>query len=389
MVVDTMGIGVKRCQVLSSGEWVIRWIIHEDGLPLHDVNLFLYETFSSSTAEKYAYNLVHFFRYLKQVKIHYKDINDIGTINYYVKQLLGNNEETKITYAALKTRLNTLHNFYEYLITRGKVSKNPIVTGSGRKSREVDRFLKGIVEPELKQKLAFSIHAKYKETRHWLKWYTFEDIELISSGFRSYRDKLIFGLSIETGMRIGEILGLRVCDFSFKECTLAVKKRLNPDNNAFAKTGSRVVPISNVLASSIVHYLTDERLEVSGLKDTPNNYLFLTKQGPTSGKALKASNYRVILKAAGARVGYDKKELRTHSGRSTRIQQLLDLIIEGNEKGESIITEEDMEKLLGLKSASFKHYKKPFKARLDSKLKVTLDAITPLNKIKVFNEKLE
>ena len=49
------------------------------------------------------------------------------------------------------------------------------------------------------------------------------------------RDKLIFQISVETGMRIGEILGLRLGDFDPHNNWLSVIKRDNIKNQAKAK----------------------------------------------------------------------------------------------------------------------------------------------------------
>jgi integrase/recombinase XerD len=390
---NTQEIKAKRCQqLIISGQWVNRWMVFEDGIPIQDVNLFLLDK-AVSTAEKYAYQLVGFLRFLKKLKIHYTYAN-AEVIRRYIRELLLTNSkndklvssvETNITYAALHVRVVTLTNFYDHLLSVGKVEKNPIIIKSGRRKGNAKSFLDGIVKPKKQEKTVLSTRLKYKETRHWLKWYTHEEIEKIFSSFRSFRDSVIFLISIETGMRIGEILGLKVCEFHFRDRKLSINITENPENNASAKTGSRVVPISKALSSTILLYLEGERFESARYDDSQQNYLFLTRQGPNKGRAMTTKNYLNILKTAGVSAGFKKSELRTHSGRSTTIQRLLDLI----EKGTPGVSIPYMEETLGLKEESFKHYKKPFEARVTEKMSNTLDNITPLNQLTDFQKTKE
>ncbi|MFK9115963.1 tyrosine-type recombinase/integrase [Peribacillus castrilensis] len=384
-----------KCQLLSSnGHWVNRWMVIEDGIPIQDVSLFLLDKAqnSVSTAEKYAYQLVGFLRYLKKLKIHYTTVN-AEAIRRYIRELLltdrkndklVSSEETNITYAALYVRINTLTDFYDHLLSDGKVKKNPVVIKSHSRKGNAKSFLDGIINPNKQEKTVLSKSLKYKETRHWLKWYTDSEIEKIVSSFRSFRDKVIFLITIETGMRIGEILGLKVCEFHFRDRKISINRMENPENNASAKTGSRIVPISYALSSAILRYLEGERLDSAryDYDDSLQKYLFLTRQGPNKGRAMTTRNYLNILKTAGASSGFDKSELRTHSGRSTTIQRLLNLI----EKGHPGISIPFMEEILGLKEVSFKHYKKPLEARVTEKMANTLDNITPLNQLKEYNQ---
>lgn len=73
------------------------------------------------------------------------------------------------------------------------------------------------------------------------------------------RDKLIFQISVETGMRIGEILGLRLGDFDPHNNWLSVIKRDNIKNQAKAKTKERDVPIYETLSEQIQIYKENER----------------------------------------------------------------------------------------------------------------------------------
>jgi integrase len=64
---------------------------------------------------------------------------------------------------------------------------------------------------------------RYKKGQNHIKWYSQEKINAIWESLPTLRDKIIFEISIETGMRIGEILGLKLKDFNSDEGWLDIK----------------------------------------------------------------------------------------------------------------------------------------------------------------------
>ncbi|MCV5434271.1 tyrosine-type recombinase/integrase, partial [Escherichia coli] len=73
-----------------------------------------------------------------------------------------------------------------------------------------------------------------------------------------------------------------------------------------------------------------------------SNYLFLNYKGRYKGRPLKTRNFLNILKDAAEKAGLDRKEIRTHSGRSTRAQELVEIMRDKPEVGvtETLIKEE-------------------------------------------------
>lgn len=65
----------------------------------------------------------------------------------------------------------------------------------------------------------------YKQKRNHLKWYSEKEIKAICDELQSLRDKTIFIISVGTGIRIGEILGLKVDHFDRFEPSLEVVKQ--------------------------------------------------------------------------------------------------------------------------------------------------------------------
>jgi len=94
------------------------------------------------------------------------------------------------------------------------------------------------------------------------------------------RDRLLFALLLDTGMRIGEALGLRHEDLSIAERQVVVMVRDN-DNGARAKSGrTRTIPASAELMRLYVDYLNDEY----GTLDS--DYVFVNLWGRPLGHPL-------------------------------------------------------------------------------------------------------
>ncbi|MCU5105983.1 site-specific integrase [Bacillus cereus] len=338
------GLRVKKA---SNGK-SLRYLIVEDGIPIPDVCLWLDLMSMNSylTGERYAYSMLRYLRYLKEIGIHYKEVTKKGVIEEYVKNLLGMRGvvvsiESPITFSALKLNIGVLKSFYYWLEDNEKIERNPIVYGRKKiNNREVveTKFLYGqIWEMDTEKTILNKI--KHKENRNHLKWYTQQEVKAIINQLPTLRDQLVFRISIETGMRIGEILGLKLEHFDPFDNWLKVIKETNIENQARAKTVEREIPIHENLVDNIQIYKENDRREADV---EYSNYLFLNYKGRYKGRPLKTRNFLNILKDAAEKAGLDRKEIRTHSGRSTRAQELVEIMRDKPEVGvtEALIKEE-------------------------------------------------
>lgn len=341
---NTYGLKVKKA---SNGE-VLRYLIVEDGIPVPEVCLWLDFVSINSylTGERYAYTLLRYLRYLKGRNIHYKNVTRKGVIEEYVKHLLGLNEkilnvDTNMTYTAVKMNISVLKGFYYWLEDNMKVMYNPITYENGdikNTKFKTTKFLYGqIWEFNIEQTILRKL--TYKQKRNHLRWYSEEEKRNIVSSLSTLRDKLIFRISVETGMRIGEILGLRLEDFDSYNNWLSIIKRDNIQNYARAKTKEREVPIYETLSEQIQIYQENERRKADVYY---SEYLFLNHKGKYKGEPLKTRNFLQVLKNAAEKAGMNGSEIRTHSGRSTRAQELVEIMREHPELGvtEGLILEE-------------------------------------------------
>ncbi|WP_254119182.1 tyrosine-type recombinase/integrase [Bacillus sp. FJAT-29790] len=362
----------------------LRYMITENGIPIQDPCLWLDLVSMNSylTGERYAYALLRYFRYLRANGLHYYEVTNKRVIEEYIKDLLGLgdkviNFEGQMTFKALSTYITVLKSFYHWLEDERKVTMNPVLYSSKRTKQAPlvnTKLLYGQIWNFDIDETVLS-RVKYQKKRNHLKWYTEQEITAICKEFRTLRDKTVFTISVETGMRIGELLGLKLDQFDPFEPSLDIVREQNIENRARAKTTERKLYIYTHLAEMIQTYITTERAEADILG---YDYLFLNNQGKYKGSPLKTRNFLRILKGAGERAGLVKSEIRTHSGRSTRAQQLVELM---RENPELRITKTFIDEEMGWRSErSIKPYEKGYsmtqKRKIMERIKPVIASIT-------------
>ena len=102
-------------------------------------------------------------------------------------------------------------------------------------------------------------------------------VQAILDACTRLRDRLLWALLWDTGIRIGEALGLRHEDLAVAEGELTVAPRAN-DNRARAKSATpRTIPVSPEIIRLYADYLHDE------YGDLDSDYMFVNLWGGRSG----------------------------------------------------------------------------------------------------------
>jgi integrase len=339
------------------------FIITEDDIPLREVNNWVdtYSINSYLTGREYAYVLLDFLRFLKRRNIHYRDVNNKKILDAYIKHLVyGDNQNTNLigkkSLDQVKRSLSIIKGFYEWLEENGEIIFNPVRYGvrkdSNNKAFLKGKFLYGQIWSYDIDKSTSLTKLRFKRKQNHLKWYTSEEENLILNHLPTLRNKIIFRITLETGMRIGEVLGLKIDDIDTFDGLIYVKWEMNIENDALVKTNERDLPISEELTELISIYIRGER--INSLVDN-NDFLFLNSRGKNKGKPVRPRNFLKILKLAAKKSGLDPKIIRTHSGRSTLAQKFVDELNKGNISEQAILDQ------FGWTSIStLKRYKKTF-----------------------------
>lgn len=112
------------------------------------------------------------------------------------------------------------------------------------------------------------------------------------------RDRFLFALLAETGMRIGQALGLRHCDFVSREREVRIVARPDNANGARAKLReAAVIPVSTPLVRLYSEYMHAE------YGDLDSDYVFVNLFGGRIGQALSYPTVHRLAARISARTG--------------------------------------------------------------------------------------
>jgi len=132
----------------------------------------------------------------------------------------------------------------------------------------------------------------HKPSRN-LEEITSEEIQELINACTNDRDRLLIAMMAETGLRLGEILGIHYTeDIDFERRTVRVRYRESNTNLARAKNAEyRMALLSNTTFEFLVKYISDNRKSLMN-----SEYLFTKLTGKNKGEPLDADSVYSMLK---------------------------------------------------------------------------------------------
>ncbi|HCW53771.1 MAG TPA: transposase [Clostridium sp.] len=246
-----------------------------------------------NTLKNYAYHLKLYFEYLEEIEKSYDSITDdnqeLNVLAGFVSYL--NKLDEKVIYtqyserperrtaSTVNTILSAVLSFYEYLFRTGSIDRELNVYREG-----VLSSYKGVLyEMGTGKKKYITSVLKLKEKDRSIKTVSREEVELLIKNCHYIRDKFLISLLFESGLRLGEALGLRKSDFVIWDNKVKVVARSNEENGASVKNkaeGEIIIPTSVV--QLYFEYLNNEFI------DNEESYIFVNLKGANKGKPMKA-----------------------------------------------------------------------------------------------------
>lgn len=167
--------------------------------------------------------------------------------------------EAEVLPASIGRKLSSLKSFYKFLVKQGIVANNPAVAvQSPKKNKKLPTFIdENKIIPLL------------------------DSDNIFDTSFSGTRDKLVIELLFGTGIRLSELIHIKLNDFSITEKLLKVLGKRNKE---------RIIPINKSLCVLIDYYLELRKICINEI-DTP--YLIITDKGD---KAYPKLIYRVVNK---------------------------------------------------------------------------------------------
>ena len=194
--------------------------------------------YSKETIKSYELDLDAFYNFLKS-----ENINSFKSVNYNVlRNYLISLYEKNYSKKTISRNISTLRTFFKYLVSEEIISTNPSTLISNPK---LDKRLPNYVTYEELQKL-------------------FDSID--NSTVLGKRDLLILELLYSTGIRVSELVNLKLSDINHGE--IRVRGKGNKE---------RIVLYGKVCSKRLIDYAKNSRSELC--KKIDNQYLILNKNG--------------------------------------------------------------------------------------------------------------
>lgn len=197
------------------------------------------KNYSDYTIENYNRDILEFLDYLDREVLDYKSVvySDLRFFLMYLK------DEKKDKNSSIDRKLSSLRGFYQYLANEGIVSNNVFSLLNGpKKEKKLPRYF------------------EYNELES-----LFEACDL--SGALGQRDRLILEMLYATGVRVGELVSIKVSDINFSSRTILILGKGNKE---------RIVPYGDYCEEILNLYLKDGYLS---LNTQNSSYLFLNARG--------------------------------------------------------------------------------------------------------------
>lgn len=283
-------------RVLMPGSETESWtVVGDDLVPVEPVERFLAYLASiersPNTIKAYAHDLKDWFTFLGRQGLHWQTVTleDVaGFVAWLRLPPAGRGGQVAVlptvdhhcSASSVNRKLAALTSFCEFHVRHGVQLAGLLTTLAppGRRSSTTSfkPFLHHVTKGTAQRRRAITLAAPTPRP----KVLTAGEAQAILDACEHLRDRLLFAALLDTGMRIGEALGLRHEDLAIAEREVTVTPRHN-DNRARAKAGrSRTIPVSAELIRLYADYLAGEY----GALDS--DYVFVNLWGRPHGHPL-------------------------------------------------------------------------------------------------------
>jgi integrase/recombinase XerC len=208
--------------------------------------------FSSHTITAYLTDLEQCNNFTEQ---HFgKSINNAGFSD--IRAWLANLMALKISSKTVNRKISSLKTYYRFLESKGQLLSNP---------------MEKVTSPKTSKRLAVFVSDTSME--NLLQEITFAD------DFGGVRDRLIMEMFYCTGMRLSELMDLKIPDFDIKSRQIRVKGKGNKE---------RIIPVVDALLYSYEKYCS---IRAATFGQIDNDFIFLTNKGK---KVYRKFVYRLV-----------------------------------------------------------------------------------------------
>ncbi|MFM2315116.1 MAG: hypothetical protein RLZZ04_4392 [Cyanobacteriota bacterium] len=314
---------VQRIKLPTTKEttWIL---IGDDFLPVNPVNEYLsyLEALerSSNTVKGYAHHLKLFWDFISQKHLNWKEIEEPQLADFILwlrspdpRVVSIEPKEAKRTERTINTILSAVYSFYQYHQRQGTAKDLELY----KEVKILNPKYKPVLYEMSKKKATLTKLLKLKEPKKFPGTLTTEQVQTLVNACNNLRNKFLIKLLFETGIRVGEALGLRHSDVNSVggKNEIHIMYRDDNVNDAKGKSKSeRIVQASGDLMRLYGRYIIDE------YPDVDSDYVFVNIWKSEIGHPMKYSTVRGLFKSLKKKTGID---VYAHLLRHTHATQLI------------------------------------------------------------------
>ncbi len=213
--------------------------------------ILLTKKLSGNTIKSYCISLYKFLKYIKK-DLTLVNEKDITKYLFYLNNILSDN--------SINNKIVSLREFYKYS-SRKHNFENPMINFNTRKSSK--KLPVYLTIEEINKLLSIDLKNKF-----------------------DYRNKAMLELMYATGVRVSELLNLKLNSIDITNCLIKVEGKGNKE---------RILPIGDTAIKYLTIYINEYRNKLFPKNKPYNNYLFLNNHGD---ELSRVTFYKIIKKEA-------------------------------------------------------------------------------------------
>ncbi len=195
--------------------------------------------YSEKTLIAYATDLRQFSEFLLKT---YEIDNPVAANHLKIRSFIVDQIDQKISPRSINRKISTLKSFYKFLKRRGLTEGNPMLK---------------VISPKTSKKLPVYVENEAMKT--------LLNHDFFTDDFAGHRDHLIIELFYNTGIRLAELMNIKVNDVDLAQKMLKVLGKGNKE---------RIIPFDNQLGNIISKYI-----QMRNENFPENNFLIITDKG--------------------------------------------------------------------------------------------------------------
>lgn len=217
--------------------------------------------YSVNTVKNYEIDILEFKEYLDSKGLNYLDV-DYDFIKGYLMELYNR----RLSRSSVSRKLSSLRSFYKFLFNNNLIETNPFkYVSTPKKEKKLPKYL-GVQELEI--------------------IFNTPDIKTPLG----QRDRLILEVLYATGIRVGELVNIKLDDIDFQRKEIRVLGKGNKE---------RIDPFGEYCLDAINMFINDGRKKILDKHNTVCDYLIINEHGTKiTTRGVEQIIYNVVKKAA-------------------------------------------------------------------------------------------